>query len=143
MANVNLPPGVHWLRWSDFCLRFGWNSHRQRLLAGLKTALEALRAAGCLTVYVNGSFITDKDVPGDFDACWEMSGVDLTALQGTPLLNFSNGRAEQKATFGGELFPATAHADAAGRRFLDFFQIDKDTGSKKGIVSLNLKELSQ
>jgi hypothetical protein len=140
-VNVNMPPGVHWLTWTDFCQRFGWNSHRLRLLAGLELALDHLKAAGCHTVYVDGSFITDKDLPGDFDACWEMSGVDLVALQGTPLLTFGNGRAAQKAMYGGELFPATAQADSAGRRFLDFFQTDKETGGKKGIVSLNLKDL--
>lgn len=138
---ANLPPGVHWLDWVDFCQRFGWNAHRQRLLTGLETALVHLRAAGCLAAYVDGSFVTNKAVPVDFDACWEISGVDLVALQGTPLLNFSDGRAEQKATYGGELFPANAQADAAGRRFLDFFQVDKDTGRKKGIVARSLRDI--
>ncbi len=106
--NANLPPGVHWLDWTAFCQRFGWNAHRQRLLTGLEAALSQLNAAGCQTAFIDGSFITDKEFPGDFDACWEMSGVDLVALQGTPLLNISDGRADQKATYGGELFPSTA-----------------------------------
>lgn len=80
-------------------------------------------------------------MPGDFDVCWEMSGVDLKSLYGSVLLDFSNGRARQKATYGGELFPANAHADSAGRRFLDFFQMDKDTGNRKGIVGLSLKDI--
>lgn len=57
------------------------------------------------------------------------------------LLTFVNARAEQKARFGGELFPAEASADPHGTRFLDYFQQDKLTGEPKGIVSPDLKEL--
>jgi hypothetical protein len=31
--------------------------------------MEHLRAAGCRTIYINGSFVTDKLNPNDFDAC--------------------------------------------------------------------------
>jgi hypothetical protein len=110
------------------------------MLDGLKLALESLRAAGCRRAYVNGSFVTGKDEPGDFDACWEASGVDSQLLDPV-LLDFSDRRRAQKARFGGELFPAEVRADPAGSRFLDYFQHDKTTGAPKGIVALDLNDL--
>ena len=63
------------------------------------------------------------------------------ALLDPVLLTFANQRAAQKATFGGELFPADAVADTVGTRFVDFFQVDKATGNVKGIVAINLRGL--
>ncbi len=57
------------------------------------------------------------------------------------LLDFSDRRRAQKASFGGEMFPAEVPADQAGTRFLDYFQQDKTTGARKGIVALDLKDL--
>ena len=75
-----LPPGLHGTTWPEFCKRFGWTQHRQRLINGLRRALQALKAAGCVAVYVDGSFVTAKQVPNDYDACWDVSGVDGSQL---------------------------------------------------------------
>lgn len=110
-------------------------------MAGLRSAVENLRDAGCRTLYVNGSFVTNKDAPGDFDACWDEEGVDPDALDPV-LLTFDPGRATQKAKYLGELFPATALADGDGMSFLDFFQTDKDSGEPKGIIAIDLGGLT-
>jgi len=47
----------------------------------------------------------------------------------------------QKAKFGGEMFVANSSAAHDGTRFLDFFQIDKNTGDAKGIVAIDLGAL--
>lgn len=138
-ASGNLPPGVHWATWEELAERFGTTPHRVRLLEGLKQALQSLSGAGCSTVYIDGSFVTDKEVPGDFDACWDPEGVDV-ALLDPALLDFSNKRAAQKARYGGELFPTSSWA-AIGQVFLDFFQIDKTTGEAKGIVAIDLQKV--
>jgi hypothetical protein len=135
-----LPPGIHWTDWREFSTRFGTKAHRQRLLAGLKAALDALRRAGCRTVYIDGSFVTAKDVPGDFDACWDMAGVDPRLLDPI-LLTFDHSRAAQKAKFLGELFPSSFTANPQGLTFLEFFQVNKETGLPKGIVALDLRGL--
>lgn len=135
--NGNLPPGIHWTTWDEFFARFGNTPWRRELVSGLKEALEALRDAGCRTVYVDGSLVTAKSHPGDFDGCWEVDGIDFDALDPV-LLTFDPGRAIQKAKFGGELFPASVSADSEGRVFLEFFQTDKETGRRKGIVALDL-----
>jgi hypothetical protein len=135
----NLPPGEHEASWDEFKTRYGWNEHRRRLLAGLEEALRALAECGCSRVWIDGSFATDKELPGDFDACWDHIGVDLPQLRrGHPaLLDFTNRRAQQKACYGGELFLAGTPADVTGRLFLDFFQVDKYTGGRKGIVLMD------
>ncbi len=136
-ADGLLPPGVHSADWGELIDRLGNNPWRQCLLAGLRAALEDLNGAGCRTVYVNGSFVTSKNLPNDFDACWEEDGVDPAALDPI-LLTFDPGRATQKAKYMGELFPASVIADTDGLSFLEFFQTDKETGKPKGIVVIDL-----
>ncbi len=132
-----LPPGVHEASWPEFAERFGGIPRRRLLLAGLKAAVLNLQGAGCPLVYVDGSFVTSKPEPGDFDACWSVSGVRPELLDPV-LLDFSDGRAAQKAKFRGELFPAELPEGLSGRTFLEFFQTDKETGLSKGIVALDL-----
>lgn len=134
----NLPPGVHWANWNDLTMRFGSNHWRQQLLAGLSRALANLKQAGCQTVYIDGSFVTCKEIPQDYDACWEESGVDLSMLDRVFLV-FNDGRVQQKAKYMGEFFPAS-HMDAAsGLSFLAFFQTSR-IGTSKGIVALDLRD---
>jgi hypothetical protein len=133
-----LPPGVHRAAWHDVARRFGATPHRRWLLAGLRRALKALRAAGCQTVYLDGSFVTAKRDPGDFDGCWDIEGVDPELLDPV-LLQFDNRRAAQKAKYRGELFPAQMGEGGSGLTFLEFFQIDKESGAPKGIVALDLR----
>ena len=134
-----LPAGIHWSGWEEIESRFGFSERRRQLLSGLKSALKALQRAGCRRVYVNGSFVTVKREPGDYDACWDIEGVDVEILDAV-FLDFSNGRRAQKRKYFGEFFPAQMPEGATGRLFLEFFQTDKETGKPKGIVGLNLEE---
>ena len=138
--NGLLPPGIHWASWDEFLSRFGISSWRRRLVAGIRAAVENLRRAGCQVVYVNGSFVTNKAVPNDFDACWEEAGVNPMILDPV-LLTFDPGRVTQKAKYMGELFPASAIANGDGFSFLEFFQTDKETGRPKGIIAIDLGDL--
>ena len=141
LTKGKLPPGVHAASWEELVTTFGNTPWRRDLLTGLRAGLTSLRAAGCLTVYIDGSFVTGKDIPGDFDACWDIAGVDPTLLDPV-LLTFADGRAAQKAKYLGEFFPSVADANPEGDAFLDFFQIDKETGEPKGIIALELGGLS-
>jgi len=117
--------------------RFGWTERRRRLLDGLAEAIELLAAAGCRQIWLNGSFVTTKDEPGDFDACWDTHDVDLDSLDPV-LLDLSNHRSAQKARFGGELFPNVIETQS-GLSFAEFFQNERDT-SRKGIVVIHLSK---
>ena len=104
----NLPPGIHTATWEEVVHRFGGNPRRQRLLAGLAIAVANLQDAGCRRIYLNGSFVTSKPFPDDFDAVWESEGVDFTRV--APLLLdrrdlLNHARRQQKRVYGGELIP--------------------------------------
>ena len=135
----NLPTGIHPANWDDFVARFGSNPRRMRLIDGLRRGLELLALCGCERAYIDGSFVTAKEFPGDFDVCWNITGINEEALD--PIfLDFSDSRSAQKARFGGEFFPAEFPADPAGTTFLEFFQLDR-AGRRKGIVLLTLGDL--
>jgi hypothetical protein len=133
-----LPPGIHKATWKEFVDRFGTTPQRRKLLAGLKAAIKSLRAAGCRTVYIDGSFVAAKQHPNDFDGCWDIEGVEPELLDPI-LLTFDAGRATQKAKYRGELFPAQMGEGGSGLTFLEFFQVDKETGNQKGLVVLDLR----
>jgi hypothetical protein len=135
-----LPPGVHRASWAELCLRFGWNSRREWLLAGLLRLATNLRDAGATTVWLDGSFVTTKPEPGDFDGTWDPSTADLRRVD--PILldpqDLGTGRMRQKLKYGGELIPG--REGATGKSFVEFFQETRD-GQPKGIVLLDLGTL--
>ena len=134
-----LPAGVHAATWKQVVSCLGFTARRKRLLEGLHEALRLLRAAGCRLAYLDGSFVTAKTEPGDFDVCWAMDGVDEEVLD--PIfLDFSNPRAGQEQRFLGALFPADMPEGATGKTFLEFFQTHKETGGRKGIVAIDLTQ---
>ena len=137
--NGYLPTGIHPATWQQTVERLGTNPHRRTLLRGLLLALENLRQAGCRTIYLNGSFASAEEHPGDFDVAWETIDVDPRLLD-TTLLDFSNRRQAQKLAFGGEFFPADWEADEHGRTFLEFFQTDREA-VPKGTIAIDLRTL--
>lgn len=139
----NLPPGIHQAEWPELESRFGGNPRRRQLLDGLRRAAENLKAAGCRWLYVDGSFVTAKVDPNDFDGCWDPVNVDGASLDPV-LLTFDPGRLIQKLKYGGELFPSSFRAEATPpwRTFLEFFQEDSRTGMRKGIIELDLERLT-
>lgn len=133
-----LPPGVHQASWSEIVSRFSANGHRSHLLAGLLAALKNLVGAGCQSVLLDGSFVSAKVLPQDYDGAWDPKGVDINLLDPV-LLDFTNSRAAMKSKYLGELFPATATA-APGILFRDFFMKDRN-GVPKGILQIDLGSL--
>lgn len=131
-----LPPGIHWADFAEIQARFAATAHRAWLFHGLLAAAEALQLAGCHRLYLDGSFVTGKEHPSDFDGCWEPDGVDSRLLDPV-LLDFKNGRAAQKQKYRGELFITTPAVP-----FLEFLQVEKLTGVPKGIVGVALRPMS-
>jgi len=131
-----LPPGVHEATLEEVEACLATNACRRRLFAGLSRGCKALRRAGCKTVYLDGSYVTGKPHPGDFDACWDPQDVDPTKLDPV-LLDFLDARRAQKQKYFGEFFPSVVLADGT-HRFVEFFQVEKDTGLHKGIIVIRL-----
>ena len=134
-----LPCGIHDTTIAEVEARFATTPHRKRLFAGFVRMAQVLAAAGCRYVYLDGSFVTAKPHPGDYDGCWDHVGVDHTKLDPV-LLNFDNKRAAQKAKYLGEMFIAGMPNDLGGP-FLDFFQVEKSSGQPKGILRIPLAPL--
>jgi hypothetical protein len=120
MPNGNLSAGIHTTTWSEFELRFGVTAHRQKLLEGLALAIENLTLAGCLEIFIDGSFVTAELHPNDFDACWNPDNVSSKLIDPV-LIDFSKKRSAMKAKFGGELFLMTLPATRDGKPFIQFF----------------------
>ena len=138
LPNGDLPPGVHFATWREIEARLSFNPRRRRMLAGFRQACENLRRAGCRLVYLDGSFVSRKQHPGDFDVCWDIQNVDDRILDPV-FLDFSQGRAAQKGRFLGEFLPAQFPEGTTGRAFAEFFQVNKLTGEPKGIVAIRLR----
>jgi len=101
-------------------------------------AMEQLKAAGCRTIYINGSFVTIKADPGDFDACWDREEVDIDYLRihAPKLLNHYD-RTGQKAKYKGEIFPSDQPIGNYGIDSFELFQRDRKQ-NKKGIIAIDL-----
>ena len=97
-----------------------------------------MAVAGCAELLLDGSFVTAKSLPQDYDGAWETSGVDPALLDPVPL-DFSNRRSAMKAKYPGDLFPASAFA-TPGVLYRDFFRADRN-GVEKGIVLIDLGSL--
>ena len=136
-ATGYLPPGDHKASWGEVVGRFGGNARRAWLIEGLMAACRNLSTAGCRELLLDGSFVTTKVLPGDYDGAWDPIGVNPDLLDPV-LLDFSNRRAAMKAKYLGDLFPASALA-APGVLFRDFFRTDRN-GIEKGVVLIDLRE---
>lgn len=133
-----LPPGIHEADWREVASRFGGNEVRDTLLQGLLEACQNLAAAGCAMLLLDGSFVTAKLEPGDYDGVWETHGVNENLLDPV-FLDDETGFASVRDKYLGDLFPAWDLAQP-GMLFHDFFQTDRD-GVRKGVVLLNLRTL--
>ena len=131
-----LPQGIHTATLSEVAEKFAGNQHRRKLLNGLVEAAKSLQQAGCKRIYVDGSFVTGKPKPDDYDGCWDPNSIDPKQLDPV-FLDFSNGRRNQKLKYLGEMFPFGIER-GSGKHFVDFFQVEKFTGKSKGIVEIDL-----
>lgn len=132
-----LPPGLHFVSLREFRDAFGTNPKRVWLFQGLACACKALREAGCGRIYVGGSYVTSKAEPGDYDACWDPTGVsgDLD-----PMLYDDNLALERRQRYRGDLLIGGVDDGPAGENFR-FLSRDKITGEERGMIGIKLSLL--
>lgn len=130
-----LPPGIHDATLDEVEQAFATDDWRRLLFLGLKNVLKVLQTAGCRCVYLDGSFVSGKRRPGDFDLCWKVEGVRARDLPPEFVQVKHPGRARLKEAYGGDVFPA--FVPLAGS-FVEYFQQDKTTGLRKGILEIDL-----
>jgi hypothetical protein len=129
--NGYLPPGVHSISCNEFQQYFGHNSHRFRLVSGLFTLAKKLAQVGCKQIWIGGSLTTVKELPGDFDGCFDSLEIDWDSPDLDPVIADPEAQANQ---FGGTLI-----ADYMSR-FQQHLQTDRQ-GQPRGIVLLDPREL--
>jgi hypothetical protein len=137
----NIPPGIYLATMDEIDKRFAYNIQRRLLFSKLECFVRDIAQIGCETIYLDGSFVTIKELPNDMDICWDHQGIDLdNALRMMPVLfemNFP--RRSQQIMYMADIFPAKIIEGSSGILFLTFFQTDKQTGNPKGILQINLK----
>ena len=87
---------------------------------------------------LNGSFVTTKFLPGDYNAIWDLDTVDVSLIDPV-LLNFSKERSAMKNKYLGDLFPSQTNGIPAGV-VVEFFQTDRNE-VEKGLVRIDLRRM--
>jgi hypothetical protein len=134
-----LPPGEHDATWSEFLGRFATNEHRVALGAKLEEGLRALWKAGARQAWINGSYVTDVERPGDVDVLYDARHVRPKDLDP----GFRDPDADaRRAQFGGDYLAVDAdhHLTNAPAGLFKFFQHTRD-GEPKGIVRIDLSTM--
>lgn len=137
--NKNLPPGIHLTTWEEFKDRYGINHKRKLQLDGLERAIEQFKNAGGTKIFIDGSFVTDKRNPGDYDALYDLGEINESIIDERLIDSSFTGRELQKRHYEGEFFPMFANAARPATQYIDFFQKDKKNMQPKGIIRINLR----
>ena len=135
LPNGELPPGEYQASLDDIEARYGVSTDcRKLLMQGLHKAARNFELSDVSTLWINGSFITDKEEPNDIDGCWEYtSAIDTKKLD--PV--FLGSRKEIKKKYGLDFFIANIIEAGSGLPFPKFFQVNSN-GDPKGIIVVKL-----
>jgi hypothetical protein len=99
-TNGNLPPGVHKASLAEVEHRFAHNATRKALFVGLARVVAILSEAKCPEVHLDGSYITTKEEPDDYDLCFEPTGLKATE----ELRKFLSNKEGRKTEYLGDIF---------------------------------------
>jgi len=143
-----LPVGEHELKWKEICDLFGTTTHRNNLLELLHKVCTILKDAGVSRIWLNGSFVTSKERPGDYDLSYEIDEEIFNNLPENPF-KMSNADTLLRGRFGGDIRSEPMHPGELYRRDL-FPNVIGHTHNgviienvKKGIVVLNLVDFPE
>ncbi len=133
-ANGYLPKGVYKATLREIKQRFGSNaSKRKELFKGLQSLIKLLRKhEKCIERFLlNGSFVTDKNSPKDFDCILIVKNdFDFSSPEAKQLL-------AAKGLFNAHIFTFTEEDVSRIRRLIDFFGHDRNRKAK-GLVEVIL-----
>ena len=144
--NGNLPPVPQRIWWATLMQikeRFGKGKKRAMLFEHLIRLSTILRRGGCRTLYLDGSFITDKHLPSDYDCCFERHEVnnETKALIFPTPQDYAYLNWYLQETYKADIFYCDEQYDfdRIGNRpvtYLDFLQ--QNRGTAKGIIAIDL-----
>lgn len=141
-SNGYLPPGIHEATIDEFKDRFVYGSKRIEIFKGILRLIDDLKAVGCNAFYIDGSYVSEKQRPGDADVCWELVNdpdYEMFAKRTSPTLFMTKGkRLEQHTKYCCDVFIADAIELSSGLMFLNYFQKIKYSNELKGIIKIYL-----
>jgi hypothetical protein len=138
-----LPEGHHSATWEEVIKVFGSEAGtpRANVLANLLSWRDAVRAAGLSgRVILNGSFISAKPTPGDFDLIFIYDTKTKELIEREPAAKRLTNYADCKEQFGGDVFIFWEENVQRFPAFCDITMFDrvKFTGTPKGVVEVEL-----
>lgn len=134
-SEIIFKPGIYEYTLEKLERDFATNKTRKDLFEDIKRLAKELKHAGCEILYIDGSFITRKEKPGDYDACWEPF-VKKNMPANTLLLEDSTfANTWRKERFSGDIFPRFG---GYGDR-VEKWQLDSRTNKQKGIIFIDLR----
>lgn len=126
-----LPPGVHTCSMEEAAEALCTSAHRTTIWAGLEGFIAW--AAGLddpTALHVDGSYVTDKPVPGDVDVVVDVSGCDAQG-QAQWLQAWADNYQHVKNTYHVDFYPVVA---GHGNDFVAFFQyVRAEEALRRGI----------
>lgn len=134
-----LKSNIYEMTLTEFEEAFVNNSSRERIFKGLLLLIEHLREIGCITIYIDGSYVTKKQRPNDVDVCWvvEKGSMGMAEEKFPWLADPENNIKYLNANYCADVFPSDFLMYSGGT-ILDFFQKDKETHKLKGIIKMNI-----
>ncbi len=138
-----LPEGHHPATWGEITSQFGGEvgSRRKHLLMLLFQWRDAVRAKGMGGLLIlNGSFISRKEEPGDFDCLFIYNAITAKLIEedeeALELLSYDHCKAKGY----GDIFTLSETAVREFPQFchLDMFDSDKVTKKSKGVLEIEI-----
>lgn len=128
-----LPPGIHKTTLQEMEIRFATNAHRRDLYDKFVQGANRLFSAGATHLWVDGSYVTDKEHPNDIDCMWE-PGLNMEWDHLDDFLDHGL----IKRRYGMDLY-MNGIEGGTGLPWTDFFQQTRD-GQLKGILVLHVAD---
>ncbi|KAA6335586.1 hypothetical protein EZS27_016196 [termite gut metagenome] len=137
LENGFLPEGIYETTFEEINKRFGFSNRRNRLLTGMKELIDICKQLGCDVFYLDGSFVSKKVIPSDYDACWDTTSIHRESVLKAASESILVALEEE---YGGEIYYAqTKSFRNASITILEYFQLCKENPTiKKGILKINL-----
>ncbi len=131
-----LPPGRHEATLGEIRRRFGVGTPvRVRLMKGLEAVLRLARKMEATVLYLDGSFVTDKKEPGDWDAVLLVpAGARIGSKEALLLAN----RQEIRKRIGGDLFTVSVEDPEVPAHYVERVFVRDREGRPKGLAVLKL-----
>lgn len=122
------------LKWNEFLQCYKKDRARKKLIEDAKPGFELLKAAGIETIYIVGSFASNKRKPNDIDGLFFTDGKYYKKEM------LSEDSLDILESFGLDFYPADMPTQLTGESHLEFFRRGRNNESP-GFIILSLKDL--